>query len=246
MKELQYKPMATLSFLPGPAMALAQLEESVARQVLDTVRNGVITFDRREPYRSLAGVDVQLSCTRLPGSDLDIGVCTANNDLVILALESKVSWEYLVHRADLASLQSTCIGPVDLVNTTPHQVLRMLHAYMDQTNSVARARPREAMTPRRVLGARNLRRWRSTQARQEFRDLLDSAISEPQIVDRDGVDVVVIGRDLLDAYERPKSAPELAAYFEKRAQSQPHPLQPLSTERPEHFPRAPFTLPDLQ
>jgi len=74
-----------------------------------------------------------------------------------------------------------------------------------------------------------LRQWHSTEARSEFQQLLEKADSQPQLIESDGKDVVVIGRELLEAYSARKSAAELAEHFEKR------PMEPLelNTAAPE-------------
>jgi hypothetical protein len=60
---------------------------------------------------------------------------------------------------------------------------------------------------------RSARRWRTTQARRDFKDVLQEASTAPQVVERDGQEVLIIDRDLLERFEQPLSGAALAARF---------------------------------
>ncbi len=106
-----------------------------------------------------------------------------------------------------------------------------------------------AMRRRRAaLGAqlaRSARRWRTSEARRDFRDVLQEAATSPQVVERDGQEVLIIGRGLLERFEQPLSGAALAARF---AQNQLAPLrfaeEPATEPEPEIHLAAPAA--DLQ
>ena len=53
------------------------------------------------------------------------------------------------------------------------------------------------------------RRWRSTEARGNFAAVMNAAAYQPQIVERDSDDIIVMSRSQLAAYAKPKSAGEI-------------------------------------
>jgi hypothetical protein len=57
------------------------------------------------------------------------------------------------------------------------------------------------------------RRWRIPQARRDFKDVLQAASTAPQVLERDGQEVLMIDRDLLERFEQPLSGADLAARF---------------------------------
>lgn len=81
--------------------------------------------------------------------------------------------------------------------------------------------------------ARSARRWRTAQARRDFKGVLQDASTAPQLVERDGQEVLIIDRDLLERYEQPLSGSALAARF---ASNKLSPLQFPDEDTPEPDP----------
>ena len=67
----------------------------------------------------------------------------------------------------------------------------------------------------------NAKRWKTTDARAAFKDVLDLAATAPQVVERDGRELLIIDRELLQRFEKPLSGAELV---ERLSQN---PLEPL-------------------
>jgi len=59
-------------------------------------------------------------------------------------------------------------------------------------------------------------RWKMREARNVFKNVLEAAEIEPQVIERDGKEYLVIERALLQNFERPLDAAELAAEFAHR------------------------------
>ena len=81
--------------------------------------------------------------------------------------------------------------------------------------------------------ARSARRWGTAQARRDFKGVLQDASTAPQLVERDGQEVLIIDRDLLERYEQPLSGSALAARF---ASNKLSPLQFADEDAPESDP----------
>jgi|SRR5579871_1486471 len=222
----------SLAFLPRAAQTLAQLNDGVAMRVLEQVAKvSAAPPKKREPVRGTSGLLCELVVTHLGDLNLDLAVCLqdASHRLTVVGLDPALSHELAVENASLIADQ-TCgllIGDFQMLLDQPlAPLLRKVRAY---TRESALLSPGDRWASQRTLAnslqrrlaSRNVRRWRSTEARNDFRQLLEKATMQPQLIERDGEDVVVIGRELLDAYSEPKSAVALAEYFEK------HPIEPL-------------------
>ena len=57
------------------------------------------------------------------------------------------------------------------------------------------------------------RRWISKAARENFKGLMDAALTQPQVVERGDDEIVVISRRLLESYANPKSASSIFNSF---------------------------------
>lgn len=57
------------------------------------------------------------------------------------------------------------------------------------------------------------KRWKTSDARGQFKELLEEAATRPQIIERDGEELVVVSRSLLDRYADPLSGAALVARF---------------------------------
>jgi hypothetical protein len=62
-------------------------------------------------------------------------------------------------------------------------------------------------------------RWASSDARNNFKTLFDAAQKQPQIVERNGDEVVMLSRSYLQELVEPTSARELAIYYREKALS---------------------------
>lgn len=74
-------------------------------------------------------------------------------------------------------------------------------------------------TATRLFG--HAKRWNTTEARAQFRDVLELARAEPQVVERDGRELLIIDRELLERFEAPLSGAELVDRLSRT------PLSPL-------------------
>ena len=233
----------SLAFLPRAAQTLIKLSDGIALRVLEQVGK-ISPADSRnsETVTGASGLACELTVTHLGDLHLDLAVCLqqSSNRLTVVGLESALSHELAVENASMIADQSygLLIGDFPMPFDQPlAQLLRKVRAYTRESaflqgppaNSAVDRSYGEANQLHRRLTSRNVRRWRSTEARNEFRQLLQKATTQPQLIERDGEEVIVIGRELLDAYSAPKSAMELAEHFERR------PMEPLdpATKAPE-------------
>jgi hypothetical protein len=63
------------------------------------------------------------------------------------------------------------------------------------------------------------RRWLSKSARDNFKELMDAATAQPQVVERGDDEIVVVSKRLLQSYADPKSAASLLKTFLHRETS---------------------------
>lgn len=57
------------------------------------------------------------------------------------------------------------------------------------------------------------RRWKTAEARKSLKEVLDLASREPQVLERDDKEYLVIERELYDAWQQPLSPAELSQHF---------------------------------
>ena len=236
-----------ISFFPGAAVRFAGLNDHIAGQVLDQLRSGLEQFERHQTVSALSGDEWDLASTRLDrGWDLFVCQRPSTRSLAVVGLDRNLDWEEMRTAVEILASggERLLIGEFPIEMGQRHSLLRILRAYAREVSFLAPDAQRQAFVmDQRVLSDRlahvNVQRWKSTEARNDFRALLDRAITEPQIVERDNDEVIVIGRDLLDAFEDPKSALELANYFAA------HPLEPLTPSPRRVRPRERVNLPDL-
>jgi hypothetical protein len=84
------------------------------------------------------------------------------------------------------------------------------------------------------------RRWLSKTARDNFKDLMEAATIQPQVVERDDDEIIVVSKRLLQRYATPKSARQIVDTFRESSLT-PFDFEETGTEELEQF-----TLPKLQ
>lgn len=127
------------------------------------------------------------------------------------------------------SLRRRPVVPVIGLELSTAEIQESMRALLEQYQQVVveRAPGTEAV---RLTGGRvrvstrlfgNAKRWKTTDARAAFKDVLDLAATAPQVVERDGRELLIIDRELLQRFEKPLSGAELV---ERLSQN---PLEPL-------------------
>jgi hypothetical protein len=89
---------------------------------------------------------------------------------------------------------------------------------------------------------RSARRWLSKNARDNFKGLMEAAASQPQVVERDNDEIIVVSKRLLQRYADPKSAQSIVQTFFNRQPS----LVPFEFDEPSNDAFDQFDLPKLQ
>lgn len=165
-------------------------------------------------------------------ADLWLGAFAERQDLTIVSLGFEDPGEALLTRmrALARAHKRPTIGGLSL-GEHPTDIQESLRALLDEhrwmpakraalldpmTISASRTGTDAARYTHSALArqlTRSARRWRTTQARRDFKDVLQEASTAPQLVERDGQEVLIIDRDLLERFEQPLSGAALAARF---------------------------------
>jgi hypothetical protein len=85
------------------------------------------------------------------------------------------------------------------------------------------------------------KRWMSTVARENFKEIMDAAVTQPQVLERGDEEIVIISKRLLSTYANPKSAAEIVESFRR----DPVKARPLDMQRSEGPDLDEFDLPAL-
>lgn len=225
-----------LFFLYEAADRFASLDADAARQVV-----GVLT-EATAP-RTAANIDIGappeladvIRQIHTAHADLWLGAFAEQQDLTIVSLEFEDPGEALQTRmrALARARKRPTIGGLSL-GERPTDIQESLRALLEEHRWLfgksSALLDRMSVATVGVGGAgteilrythsalarqltRSARRWRTTQARRDFKDVLQDASTAPQLVERDGQEVLIIDRDLLERFEQPLSGAALAARF---------------------------------
>lgn len=73
--------------------------------------------------------------------------------------------------------------------------------------------PAGTAVPMRARFLKQARRWKTAEARNSLKDVLDFAMVEPQIVEREGMEYIVIEKGLYKRIEQPMTPAQMARHF---------------------------------
>jgi hypothetical protein len=223
-------------FLYEAAQCFASLDAASAEQVIGALLGSALLQSKAARSGTarpvpLNRVDV-IHLEHTTPQDLWVGAFAERRDLTVVTLAHENPGEPLRARirAIARAQKRPSIGglslrerPVDIqesIRELLEEHRRLLsstgemHESTRELNSVGQRLAGESRgTPLAQQLARSARRIGTAQARRGFKDVLEDASTTPQMVERDGEDVLIIGRELLERYEQPLSGAALAARF---------------------------------
>jgi len=216
----------TLGFLQQPIQLMAQEGEAFSQTILKVLR------------------------AWMQSTSQDSAQAARNNRLYVLSDSPKSDWQIVVMRPDRAhsAPPSVCFieyGDTDKVaerfaplintrwipakveielSTAQSGVFALLWDLVGESPSGMHVIDTKHHLSQRFDGVFNFdnaaRRWASSRARDHFKELLDEAVLQPQIVNRGrGDDVVVVSRHYLEELVDPSSARAMSAHFRGRGLS---------------------------
>lgn len=214
---MNHKAYASLYFLYDAAKRFAALDRSSAQQIVHAL-SGELQFEAHQT-KWIARELIRKINT--PKNDLWLGAVAEPEGITIVSLGDQEPDETLLFkiRALTRARKRPALGGVSLEESVD-DVQETIRALLDELH-VAEPNIFDAQTRRRLSAypslvqelTRSARRWRTTQARQEFKEVLHEASLAPQVVERDGQEVLIIERDLLERFEHPLTGAALAARF---------------------------------
>jgi hypothetical protein len=222
-------------FLYEAAQCFASLDAASAEQVIAALLGSAILQSKAARTGTARSVPLNradvIHLEHTIPQDLWVGAFAERRELTVVALAHENPGERLRARirAIARAQKRPSIGglslrerPVDIQESIrelleEHRRLSSADDTRESThelNSLGAARTAESRgTPLAQQLVRSARRIGTAQARRGFKDVLEEASTTPQMVERDGEDVLIIGRDLLERYEQPLSGAALAARF---------------------------------
>jgi hypothetical protein len=220
-------------FLYEAAQRFASLDQSAAAQVIEALAEAAPSEVASKTSRSSAddATDV-VRLVRTHDTCLWLGAFSEHRDFTVVSLDDKDHGEEL--RAKIRAIARVkyrpTIGGLSL-NERPADIQESVRALMNDHLTLlhfaghggpgnpwisVEGKTHTHVIPSKLLSQqiwRSARRWRTAQARREFKEVMQDASIAPQLVERDGEDVLIIGRKLLEQFEEPLSGAALAAHF---------------------------------
>ena len=216
----------TIAFLEQPARFLSEAKRAVAQSAIETLQTWSAArkpAGRGQPLRRLSKVhqlpvldtDFVMLVLQDAAPHLDLQVCQisrgAPGPLLLdacrnLARAQKVATtlEVGLDRLDVAMFEALQLS---VFPTLLHH-----HGHMELAP--------DRFTIRTLKILDRGRTWQASHARAHFKDLLNDAAREPQIVNRDDGDVVVVAKSYLEELVQPTGARATMQWFAERALSE--------------------------
>lgn len=204
------KAYASLYFLYEAAKRFATLDRAAAQKLAHALARALQTGAHQAAHELIQ---------KIPTTDLWLGAVAEPKGITIISLMDREPDEALRGkiRAIMRATKRPTLGgvsvetPVEDVQETVRALLQEI-VLVDHGGIKHHAHTHEGLV--RDL-TRSARRWRTTQARRDFKEILQEASLAPQVVERDGQEVFIIDRDLLERFEQPLTGAALAARFAK-------------------------------
>lgn len=212
----------SLYFMPQAAAYFARLDVPSADAVVAGLNKALAACKAKQT----APVELVRQVVT-PEGELWLGAFAEAQDLTLVSLGEQHPPESFPERvrALLRAKRRLTLGGVNLeigaaeIRDTIRTLLEEQRAYygvMQEPVCIAQPEPlafAAQETPLEEQLARSAHRWRSTLARRDFKIVMEEAAVAPQVIERDGREVVIIDRELLRRFERPLSGAALAARF---------------------------------
>jgi hypothetical protein len=238
--------MSTFSFLPGPATTLVNLREADANRVLG-ILSKVDSFAWHAAGSSSDGRAWQCAVSPIDALGLNVAVCRGRSaeSIDVLGIGTAVQSDQVeaLARYFCRTHQRQVLIEDMQLDVAPELVMRRMRSLVAALLPAAAVISGfagvqdDAWVPNSKSA--HYPRWSTTDARARFKDLVSSALTQPQVIERDGDEVLVMGRELFSAIERPRTGAELASHF------MADPLPPLRIEKSLAGPGRRFDLSDF-